>query len=242
MALRTSLLFNRPVRLGRTTNRSRSPARGVLRSAATSKVRGISPSVAGGSLTATHIIQSALVIGGSAGNPAVVTIAASDASGDPLAADAMSGVATPGISTVPAASYTSGADVVIAGGVSSTGGSPLSFAGNLSRDSSLPGLSSSDRSREAVASHATADGIDSTELTPPGDISSGGGRSLLSDSSTIDRLAPIEFVSSNQRTRLETVLAADFETSDFFHPQWLGTDLPPQADTSAALEHRRQSV
>jgi autotransporter-associated beta strand protein len=39
---------------------------------------------AGSDLTANHIIQSALVIGGAGGNPALVTIAASDASGDPL--------------------------------------------------------------------------------------------------------------------------------------------------------------
>jgi hypothetical protein len=41
---------------------------------------------AGGSLTATHIIQDALVIGGAAGSPAVVTIAASDSAGNPLEA------------------------------------------------------------------------------------------------------------------------------------------------------------
>ena len=40
---------------------------------------------AGSDLTADHIVQSALVIGGSAGSPALVTIAASDASGNPLA-------------------------------------------------------------------------------------------------------------------------------------------------------------
>jgi RHS repeat-associated protein len=39
---------------------------------------------AGNSLTAGHIIQSALVIGGTAGSPATVTIAASDANGNPL--------------------------------------------------------------------------------------------------------------------------------------------------------------
>jgi hypothetical protein len=39
---------------------------------------------AGSSLTANHIVQSALVIGGTAGSPATVTIAASDSSGNPL--------------------------------------------------------------------------------------------------------------------------------------------------------------
>ena len=41
-------------------------------------------SVGGGSLTTTHIIQDALVIGGTAGSPAVVTIAPSDSAGNPL--------------------------------------------------------------------------------------------------------------------------------------------------------------
>ncbi len=39
---------------------------------------------AGNNLTANHIVQSALVIGGTAESPAMVTIAASDASGNPL--------------------------------------------------------------------------------------------------------------------------------------------------------------
>ena len=38
----------------------------------------------GSDLTANHIIQNALVIGGTAGQPALVTIDASDASGNPL--------------------------------------------------------------------------------------------------------------------------------------------------------------
>ena len=49
---------------------------------------------AGSSLTASHIIQSALVIGGSAGSPALVTIAASDANGNPLNAVATSNTGT----------------------------------------------------------------------------------------------------------------------------------------------------
>jgi hypothetical protein len=39
---------------------------------------------AGGRFTASHIIQGALVIGGTAGSPAIVTIAASDSAGNPL--------------------------------------------------------------------------------------------------------------------------------------------------------------
>ena len=39
---------------------------------------------AGSDLTANHIVQSALVIGGTAGSPGLVTIDASDASGNPL--------------------------------------------------------------------------------------------------------------------------------------------------------------
>jgi autotransporter-associated beta strand protein len=39
---------------------------------------------AGSDLTANHIIQSALIIGGTGASPALVTIAASDASGNPL--------------------------------------------------------------------------------------------------------------------------------------------------------------
>lgn len=48
---------------------------------------------AGSDLTATHIVQSALVIGGAPGSPATVTIAASDSLGNPLA-DSSSSLAT----------------------------------------------------------------------------------------------------------------------------------------------------
>ena len=46
---------------------------------------GVTQVDAGSDLTANHIIQNALVIGGVAGSPALVTIAASDSSGNPLA-------------------------------------------------------------------------------------------------------------------------------------------------------------
>jgi hypothetical protein len=44
---------------------------------------------AGSDLTANHIIQSALIIGGTLGNPASVTIAPSNSAGNPLAIDAL---------------------------------------------------------------------------------------------------------------------------------------------------------
>jgi large repetitive protein len=51
---------------------------------------------AGGSLIANHIIQNSLVIGGSAANPATVTIAASDSDGNPLASAAASSATASG--------------------------------------------------------------------------------------------------------------------------------------------------
>jgi hypothetical protein len=50
---------------------------------------------AGGDLTANHIIQGALAIGGTAKNPGLVTIDASDASGNPLASLAVVGAPSP---------------------------------------------------------------------------------------------------------------------------------------------------
>ena len=70
------------------TNNSRAAA-GILVSGTHQQVGNIDGSGttrvnAGRDLTANHIVQSALVIGGAAGSPAVVTIDASDASGNPL--------------------------------------------------------------------------------------------------------------------------------------------------------------
>ncbi len=53
---------------------------------------------AGSDLTADHIIQNALIIGGAAGSPSLVTIAASDSSGNPLGEPstlALAGLRTP---------------------------------------------------------------------------------------------------------------------------------------------------
>ncbi len=66
---------------------------------------------AGSDLTANHIVQSALIIGGAAGNPGLVTIDASDASGNPLGQS--SGIALAG-SLAPN-------DPFGAGGISSAG-------------------------------------------------------------------------------------------------------------------------
>jgi autotransporter-associated beta strand protein len=62
---------------------------------------------AGGDLTANHIIQGALVIGGAAGNPGLVTVDASDATGNPLLGLALPSAPTPEV-TEGAAIYLSG--------------------------------------------------------------------------------------------------------------------------------------
>ncbi len=69
---------------------SSSAAAGLLVSGTNQQVgnidgNGTTSVAAGAGLTANHIIQAALVIGGTAGSPATVTIAASNASGNPLA-------------------------------------------------------------------------------------------------------------------------------------------------------------
>jgi PEP-CTERM motif len=61
---------------------------------------------AGADLTANHIVQSALTLGGAAGNPARATIEASDASGNPLG-EPSSGFALAG-SLAPIAPFGSG--------------------------------------------------------------------------------------------------------------------------------------
>ena len=71
---------------------------------------------AGSDLTANHIIQSALVIGGTAGNPGLVTIDASDAFGNPLGQ--ASGFALAGSST---SGGTFGADGIGSANLSSDG-------------------------------------------------------------------------------------------------------------------------
>jgi fibronectin-binding autotransporter adhesin len=85
---------------------------------------------AGSDLTANHIVQSALVIGGTAKNPGSVTIDASDASGNPLAASwgfALAGSLTPSAPFVAGALTSS---KLLARGGSPASGSTLG-GGNL---------------------------------------------------------------------------------------------------------------
>jgi len=82
-----SALANGPNRVNITNN---SNAPGILVSGTNQQVGKIDGSGttqvnAGASLTADHIIQNALIIGGTSKNPGLVTIDASDASGNPLA-------------------------------------------------------------------------------------------------------------------------------------------------------------
>ena len=70
---------------------------------------------AGSNLAASHIVQNALLIGGTSGNPATVTIAASDALGNPNPAPAPT---TMTLGSVPT-SLTSGQSVNLAAAVSS---------------------------------------------------------------------------------------------------------------------------
>jgi autotransporter-associated beta strand protein len=62
--------------------------------------------IAGSDLTANHIIQGALDIGGTSTSPSLVTIDASDASGNPLAGVAIPAISTPGM---PLGAETAGA-------------------------------------------------------------------------------------------------------------------------------------
>ena len=69
-------------------NKSNTP--GILVSGTNQQVGGIDGSGttqvnAGSDLTANHIVQSAIIVGGTSKNPGLVTIDASDASGNPLA-------------------------------------------------------------------------------------------------------------------------------------------------------------
>ncbi len=76
---------------------------------------------AGSDLTANHIVQNALVIGGTAGSPALVTIDASDASGNPLGQPsefALAGSVTPndpsGVGGIGSAKLSSGDNIDLA--------------------------------------------------------------------------------------------------------------------------------
>ncbi len=70
---------------------------------------------AGSSLTANHVVQAALIIGGAAGNTATMTIAASDAAGNPLAAVPGSAAANATASSAPTSSSSSASASAIAG-------------------------------------------------------------------------------------------------------------------------------
>ena len=96
---------------------------------------------AGSDLTANHIIQSALVIGGAAGSPALVAIAASDASGNPLNMGLGAGTTSGGFETdpPPASGVMSGAKSPLSDSPSGVlTGSTISTDGAMSSTSQVP--------------------------------------------------------------------------------------------------------
>jgi autotransporter-associated beta strand protein len=101
------------------TNNSDAP--GVLVSGINQQVgnvdgTGTTQVIAGSDLTASHIIQGALDIGGTLTSPSLVTIDASDASGNPLAGVAIPAISTPGMPL--------GAEIAGANFADPTGGVP----------------------------------------------------------------------------------------------------------------------
>jgi hypothetical protein len=110
------------------TNNSTAP--GIIVSGAHQKVGTIDGSGttqvnAGSDLTANHIIQSALMIGGAASSPGLVTIAASDASGNPLAASSGFALASSLEPSEPFASGSFSSSNLLASSGSSTSGLTL---------------------------------------------------------------------------------------------------------------------
>jgi MBG domain len=100
----TVVLDGSTIATGNTTNitNNSNSANGVLVTGANQVVGGIDGSGnvvvdSGASLTANHIVQGSLVIGGDATNPATVTIAASDSAGNPLAAAAATSSGSQGL-------------------------------------------------------------------------------------------------------------------------------------------------
>ncbi len=90
---------------------------------------------AGADLTASHIVQSALVIGGTAGSPALVTIAASDASGNSLAsssASAFGRLASSSSSSLTVGGSASSAPPIVAAPLSLGSGGPLAAGSRTS--------------------------------------------------------------------------------------------------------------
>jgi PEP-CTERM motif-containing protein len=122
-------------------------AAGLLVSGVNQVVGGIDGSgvvqvIAGGHLSADHIIQSALVIGGASGNQALVTIAASDNQGNPPAVSAANGLAIS--NSLSANSFladgTAGSPIVSsAGDFTAVSSRPSSIGGSLTASASRAG-------------------------------------------------------------------------------------------------------
>ena len=188
-------------------------------------------SVGGGSLTATHIIQDALVIGGSVGNPAVVTIAASDANGNPLATAVPSAPMSNAAINLAVTDPPSVGASSVAGG-SATGATTPSIVSDSSFASNLPSDSSSHPSRGAAAPlFAAFGGIGSTASIRLAGSWGGGSSPSRFDSAPSFSLAQNEFAISGNRAELDVVFSAELEASGVFRPQWLGADLPPRPTT-----------
>ena len=161
---------------------------------------------AGSNLTASHIVLGSLVIGGTAGSPATVTIAASDEVGNPLpaaAAASSSANATPSAAQQPATSNSS------AGSTDSVGA-----------------LSAADQPASAQATSGPLNDLSTGDgQTPPVNNPAPNSNAAQSD-------AP---ASSDLASR-DAVFASDFlDGRDSSRPEWLGADVQTTGDESLAV-------
>ena len=161
---------------------------------------------AGSNLTASHIVLGSLVIGGTAGSPATVTIAASDEVGNALpaaAAASSSANATPSAAQQPAASNSS------AGSTDSVGA-----------------LSAADQPASAQATSGALNDLST----------GGGQTLQVNDSAANSNSAQSGAPASSNLASLEAVFASDFLGGrDSSRPEWFGADVQTTGDESLAV-------
>jgi len=161
---------------------------------------------AGSNLTASHIVVGSLVIGGTAGSPATVTIAASDEVGNPLPA---------------AAAASSSANATL-----SAAQQPTTSNSSAGSTDSVVALSAADQPASAQATPAALNDLSTGDgQTPPVNNPAPNSNAAQSGAPALSDLA-----------LRDAVFASDFQDgSDSSRTEWLGAGVQTTGDESLAV-------
>ncbi len=193
---------------------------------------------AGGNLTATQIIQGALAIGGTAGSPANVTIAATDGAGNSLPNAAVPSTSGGSAFVSTTVNWRATASNSVGEGSSGSVARQSPRSGSmLPKPTSHPPTLNDPHADLVNDFLATLSGADVGPISPVNRLSFGGGQTAERGiGSSCSDASPSGPTASGKLASLEATFASDsVYVNDLSRREWLGAEMQTLGDDSSAI-------